>query len=397
MFDRDLQPQKNEYNSEFLQDYIRRSTKGLSDELKPDADASVRGLLGQLREWLLPDPPLTAATIRTEPPRHGAIGSLLVRHTFEFTLIFAIALGVQSYDRLLLIKLTGWCIFNGLTYGLLKAGSARDPELPLGSVDWLWHFLGLVTFVPLVSDYSLIEQVVIGVLLLAFAHLALIPWIVDGPSAVFKSASLFATALLVLGLAQLGAVAYHTPALLLLLLFAANYLLVLPFGMQMQHWFAAHRYATLEDVRRYSRLAERRYQPFAIRWNGACTHVAILFAAFAASMFYFGAICKVLTRSYAAEFQYIPLIYVGLLTSLKIGLAAFVAHSIGMCKLPRVGRYFGSFYVTWRCIAAWVSGDSEAAGPTAFRFSGLWSSVRARRRHLGAALANLSALALARN
>lgn len=394
-FNREYQPLTPDYNDGFVEAYIRRSQSGeRPDGRIADSDATFGGIIAWCLSIWFPSSHALDASIRVGTPDHSAYFKLILRHAVEFTLIFAICWGVDAYGRGLLWGLTGWCVINFLLLGTVMSFAQQDPSLFFFRVAQCWGVFAVLTLIPVVQTYSGFEMAVIAIFAVGLMWVVMFHGIAGFPDAVEKSVRLSVAAGLVITMSgfQLhpSKEALAPPVLWMI----ANYMLLLPLALNMQHWFAAHRYARLEDVRLYGRSAGVVAGRLDLLFAAARSHGSAFLSALMCSVMITLLLGDLLDhRSSAGEHFRSLLICLVRIT----GVAAchwIVTEVEHHKRLPAPGAFFSSYYTTWRCLAAWLSYSPPLNHPVAFSFNRPWKSRSMRSAIVALSLTVNSALAV---
>jgi hypothetical protein len=178
------------------------------------------------------------------------------------------------------------------------------------------------------------------------------------------------------------------------LLLFANYALMLPLVIAMQHWFAAHRYASLADVRIYGGGADPVTQlgllPLTTVWaHGSAAIVAWVWSSVVGSL-----LTDAMGSRVDPSADYLRVIKCfGTVGALAFGnwlAMELLYHG----RRPRPRAFLHSYYTAWRALAAWLSYQPPIDHPAAFRFMRPWSGLALRVALVGVCLSFNAAVAI---
>lgn len=373
---RDLQPNESGPNSSFIDAYVARTSLSTPHEGPvPDDDATLGRVIRKVLNALIPQTFMTDATIRITPPSHVALPAILVRHFFEFTVLLAVCLIFRHFDQHRTAIIGIWCIGTLLLAAMLRSLAKEDTTLfffklekPLTAL----AFPVLFFFVYWQSALEGIRWALAGYLL--YAMLAF-PSGDFGANLARRALRLAAAIGLAFCLPDFQTLIDHRIAASAFVILVGNFVLLLPIPFAMQHWFAAQRYAVLEDIRSYGPDAP-------IYYGNARAVLSGIFALFVATGTAVAcAICFLLSLSnFGPDWDWTVHAVTAVLWFVAMLVFGFVNRVFSYPKSLQWSTVndwnFG--YATWRALAAWMGHDPPLKIPAVFQFQRPWSvrSVR---------------------
>jgi hypothetical protein len=298
---------------------------------------------------------------------------------------------MNAVHPVLAFKIECGCIAAIVAMAGIAILAADDTTLFFHKVAEAFSILALVGIILVASPADLLEFLIAFAMTCALAVMLVFPFTLTVADLVICGVRLSFIVLLIYALPRTDALLALRPQVAGILFVAANFGVLLPVPMAMQHWYAAHPYAVLEDVRSFGPTAP-------LYWGNRREALAGLWAHLSAALV--GTGCAFLFVRFGIALYSMPEIrhpdFISLACLLgTVEVVAFINFALFALfvhrRLPTVGRFLATYYSTWRALAAWLSSNPPLCYPTVFQFVRPWSNRALRTAVVVSALAVNSA------
>lgn len=371
---RRVDPNKAETNGRFLRHYLTRTNKDVEDERVADHDATA----GRLIRWFLgstfPRTHTLDCAIRVSSPDHAAFPALVIRHFIQFTLVYLLCLVMKAVYPVLALKIECACVVAIFALAGLLRLAADDTTLFFHRVAETSCFLALVAIVLVSAPADFIEVFIAIAMTIALAAMLTFPFVLNVNELTTCGIRLVLVIVLVYAFPRAGTTLSLPPVAAAALFLTSNFFVLLPIPAGMQHWYAAHPYAALEDVRNYGPTAPLYWGNWRAAIAGLLAYVAATLTALLLAVLFvrFGLALYSTSTHVQPDFHSLSCLLVTAEAAAFLNFSLFtitVQH-----RLPSIGRFLASYYSTWRALAAWLSNNPSFRYPTVFQFVRPWSS-----------------------
>lgn len=364
---RELVPSEPEVNTEFINDHISESGDEGVDERVPDSDATFQQLVRSSLNAAFPRSPALDVTVRSGRPSQIAFVATSVRHFIEFTLLLVYLQLLQFFDHHQANMAGSWAIGAFIFSAMFQSLAIDDTSQFFLQVKGAIPTIGTLMLFLFMFEKSYAEAFYWSVAVYFLVLLVSCPTLTLAETAGRRAMRIAAALALVNMLPDAQTMFEHRYLVSFVVIFVANFVLLLPIPFAMQHWFAAQRYTTLEEVRSYG--------PDATVYEGNRT------ALMAGILSFVLATGVALFAVLMAEFRLhlFPQEHWSAALFFFFVQCGFVVNSIAFswCVLRRKKRdaraAIASYYPTWRALAAWLSYEPELRIPAIFQFQRPWS------------------------
>lgn len=375
---RRIDPNKAETNGRFLRNYLNRTNKDVEDERVADPDATA----GSLIRWLLgsafPRTHTLDCAIRVSSPDHAALPALVIRHFIQFTLVYLLCLVMKAIYPALALKIECACVVAIFALAGLLRLAADDTTLFFQRIAETFCFLALVAIVLVSAPADFIEVFIAIVMTIALAAMLTFPFVLNVNELTTCGIRLLLVIVLVYAFPRAGTTLSLPPVAAAALFLTSNFFALLPIPAGMQHWYAAHPHADLEDVRNYGPTAPLYWGNWRAALAGLLAYVAATLTALLLAVQFVRFGLPLYSTSTDVQPDFHSLTYLLGATEAAAFLNFSLFAIIVQHRLPSIGRFLASYYSTWRALAAWLSNNPSFRYPTIFQFVRPWSSRSVR-------------------
>lgn len=391
---RAYQPTESEVNADFLREYVRRSTlAGNGDERVADPDSTFGRLLNWVFNRHVPKVATTNATIRVGLPVLGAPIDLSIRHFFQITILLGFCYLLRGANPTIAFHVIAWCTAANFAMAVVGHFSRNDTTLFFRQLSEFLKAFAIVLLIVLLWHHSAPTKIIWALAGILLAIVVSFPYHPISAGGDRRCARLICTMLLLFAVPDLSFVS--TGGLLLVgCLWCANFFLLLPVPFALQHWFVAHRYATLDDLRNYGPGVGIHRGNCRAVLSGVTALVLAALTAWACSKSITNSIAIQVCTPDASQLQLWSILRaIGLVQA--IAFANWCAFDVAVHqRLSRPIRFFSSYYATWRAIAVWASPQFPLMLVTVFQFQRPWSTTAVRKGLVVCAMAVNSMLVI---